>query len=124
MNDLLKPHFSLVGETVSIEMFIDGKGINFNNPIEPSFLKDLDVAAELQRQGINGSICIISGMPSYLICCLTSQVKNLFSTVAIYDPKVLPLDGGEEGAKYAVVVHSISPDYPLGQVVEIPLTIG
>lgn len=64
---------------------------------------------------IMGKKIIISGRgPVWLFGAIVLAVKNNVATVATFDPK---LGGG-------VVIHSISPDHPIGSIIPFAQAVG
>lgn len=76
----------------------NGEPANAQNPIEGSDL------ASVEFPEVSGQLAIVSGMPMFASNAVSLHYKNLFSAIAIANPR----DG------VAIVVHSISKDYQLG----------
>jgi hypothetical protein len=83
----------------------DGNPVSPQNPIKPSELKNIFDGLELS----GGEMVVVSGMPTYAISAVTAKVKNMFAVIGVYDPK---LQG-------AVIVHSITSDFNLGDIIHI-----
>ena len=96
------------GSVTLIEIQKDGKAVNPQNPVSheelAEMLNNLDVSG--------GELVFLSGMPAWAISALAIKVKNLFSAVAQYDPRI----GGSGGC---LVIHSVSPKYKVGQILPL-----
>ncbi|MFM6212014.1 CRISPR-associated protein Csx3 [Planktothrix sp.] len=96
------------GSITLLEIMKDGKAVNPQNPVSheelAEMLNDLDISG--------GELVFLSGMPAWAISALALRVKNLFSAVAQYDPRI----GGTGGC---LVIHSTNPKYKVGQILPL-----
>ena len=99
------------GDTTLLEIVKSGQPVSPQNPTTPQELPGLK--ASLSSQVSGGNLAIISGMPGWAVASVALQVKNLFQAVATYDPRIA---NGKPGA---VIVHSVSPDYQVSQVIPL-----
>lgn len=117
MNEI-KLEITSLEDYLLIEPSYDGKKIGFDNPIEPEMIETINLSRQLEEAGFSGRIVIISGMPAYLTAAIALQAKNLFSVVAMFDPKLTV-----EGEKKAVVIDSLDSDYRRGSQISVPFLI-
>lgn len=87
-----------------LEVLKEGNPVNAQNPVS---VDELQTFAMPEVRG--GEVVIVSGMPMWAVGVVALAVKNLFSAVAVLDPR---LGGG-------VIVHAVSPKYKLGQILPL-----
>ena len=99
---------SHTGNVTLIEILANnGAPANAQNPIKSSELAEVDFPVA------NGQIAIISGMPMVAACTVAMRYKNLFSVVAIANPR----------ENVAEVAHSVDSNYRLGQPIPLPALV-
>lgn len=87
-----------------IEVLADnGQPANAQNPIALNEYEHVDFP------DANGQVLIISGMPMSAVVMVALFYKNVFSAIAIANPK----NGVAE------IVHSVSPNYHVGGVIPL-----
>jgi hypothetical protein len=96
------------GSITLIEIQKDGKPVNAQNPVGHEELAEM--LDKLDVRG--GELVMLSGMPMWAISAIAIKVKNIFSTVAQFDPRI----GGSGGC---LVIHSVSPKYKVGQILPL-----
>lgn len=96
------------GAITLLEIMKDGKAVNPQNPVSHEELSEMLESLEVS----GGELVFLSGMPAWAISALAIKVKNLFQTVAQYDPRI----GGTGGC---LVIHSVSPKYQVGQILPL-----
>jgi len=96
------------GSVTLLEIMKDGKLVNATNPVSHEELSEMLESVDVK----GGEVVYLSGMPAWAISALALRVKNLFQTVAQYDPRI----GGTGGC---LVIHSTSPKYKLGQILPL-----
>jgi hypothetical protein len=81
----------------------NGQPANAQNPIARSEYAHVDLPEA------SGKLLIVSGMPMSASVLVSLHYKNLFSAIAIANPR--------EGV--AEIVHSVSADYAMGGIVPL-----
>ena len=93
-------------ESVSlIEILADnGNPASPQNPID-----ELTELADIEFPEASGQLAIISGMPVSVLVIVALKYKNVFSTIATANPKL----------GVAIVAHSVSRNYKVGQLIPL-----
>lgn len=94
-------------KTTVIEIQKDNKPVNAQNPVTPDELLELIESVPSVIDG--GELALISGMPQWAVTGVAVAIKNRFSAIGLFDPK---LDG-------FLVIHSTSRHYEIGQIVKL-----
>lgn len=97
------------GGVVLLEIQANGNPVSPKNPVTRE-----DLAPFVESISIEGGeLALLSGMPQWAMAALACSVKNVFSAVAMFDPRIV--DGGG-----CVVIHSTVSKYEIGQIVPLP----
>ncbi|MCD8487927.1 MAG: CRISPR-associated protein Csx3 [Desertifilum sp.] len=92
------------GNVTLVEILKNGNPVNAQNP---ATVDDLAPLLDFEEEG--NEVAIVSGMPGWAVAAIVLKLKNLFTAIATYDPK---LGGG-------VIVHSLTEKYKVGNIIPL-----
>lgn len=90
--------------TVVAEIQKNGLPVSTANPVTTDEL--LPLIESIPDVIGGGELVLLSGMPMWAICAVAVAIKNRFSAIGLFDPKL-------EGF---LIIHSVSRHYEIGQL--------